>query len=328
MNRPPYPPSANGPIRVAVACIPQQGPHEASSSVMPWLVSLAVHIAIGLLLTAIMLFTIYDDPRPPYEPRLNGHVPTPCGPISPPVPFPEPDPIPKPEPGKHWVTDTEHGRSDETDWDVTVPNRGVLASAGGAPRVRPTSDGGGPTGIFIETPEAPAGNIRSVVFVIDRSGSMHGTFDDVRLELGRYIAAMSPEQTFAVILFADGEPLALADGRLLPANRANQEAAVAFLADIQPEGQTDPLPALRKAFLSLRGADADGGKLIQLLTDGSFPDNRAAMAAIDRYNQRRGVRINTVLYGRYAADAGAVLKEIAQRSGGAYRYISPDETGG
>ncbi len=164
--------------------------------------------------------------------------------------------------------------------------------------------------------------------MIDRSGSMHGTFDDVRQELGLYIGAMTPEQKFAVILFADGEPVALEGGRLLAATRANQEAAVRFLAAVQPAGQTDPLPALKRAFLTLRGADPAGGKLIQLLTDGSFPDNRATLRTIRDQDRRWSVRINTVLYGRYAADASAVLTEIAQQSGGAYRYISPDEIGG
>jgi uncharacterized protein with von Willebrand factor type A (vWA) domain len=88
------------------------------------------------------------------------------------------------------------------------------------------------------------------------------------------------------------------------------------------KGQTDPIPALTRAFDALEKADGKG-KAIFLLTDSDFPDNEKVLAAVRERNKDRQVHINTYFCGDPNDDASkAVLRQIAVSNGGVYRSLA------
>ena len=94
---------------------------------------------------------------------------------------------------------------------------------------------------------------------------------------------------------------------------------------------TDPVPALRRAFEVLRHAPTSRkGKLLYLLTDGDFADNKAVLAELVKLNAARDVHINTILYAttlemNSGRSAQEMLKGIAATHGGTYKWVRVDE---
>jgi len=146
------------------------------------------------------------------------------------------------------------------------------ASAGGGSADFGLTTGGsgaGPKSRFFGT----GGSAYHIVYVVDRSGSMIETFDEVRAEMKRSILQLSPAQAFHVIFFSSGVPKENPPRRLVYATQENKRAALRYLDKIQPHGQTDPIPALERAFAVLKNRpNRKRGMLIYLLTDGEFPD--------------------------------------------------------
>ncbi len=146
------------------------------------------------------------------------------------------------------------------------------------------------------------------VFVVDCSGSM---IDDDRLpratiELRRSVFALREPQRFEVI-FYNTEAIPMPGG---PAPRSADLQAknllLSWLRLIEPDGGTDPRPALKQA-LGLR-PDA-----VFLLSDGAFPEG--TVDEIAKLNTRK-IPINCVdITGGLAGDH---LERIAAASGGQY----------
>ncbi len=203
------------------------------------------------------------------------------------------------------------------------------ASAGGAPSMGTrTSGGGGPQGSFM----GMGGNAYNVCYVIDRSGSMIDTFEEVKMEMLRSIARMDRRQKFHIILFAQNKPQE-PNFRSAPPAKVNDEnkiTAAKFLDDVISVGQTDPVPAIRRAFdvLSSRHV-VRPGRLVYLLTDGVFPDNKGVLSEIKKLSSRlpedKKVMICTFLYGNKPPEAEAVMKQIAKDTGGRYKFVQREE---
>ena len=170
-----------------------------------------------------------------------------------------------------------------------------------------------------------------VVFVIDRSGSMVGTFDTVRLAMYMYVSEMAADQDFHVVLFAAGNVEENPPRRLVRATPDAKIQLVDFLKGIRPGDQTDPLPALRRGFAVLNGAKkpdgTEGVKLMYLLTDGEFRQSDKVVEAVRQMNAAKDgprVHINTILYGARSPQAAKVMKLIAKENKGRYTYASPE----
>jgi len=211
-----------------------------------------------------------------------------------------------------------------------IPGLGVIGiggiegkdGGGGGPLarfgLRPGGQGMAPRSPFMGT----CGSAHHVCFVIDRSGSMIDTFDAVRTEMLKSIGWMAPPQDFHIILFADGRPKELQHKRLVPASDPYKLDAAMFLEPVKAEGKTDPAPALARAFDVLANADpTKPGKLIHLLTDGVFPDNKKVMEMIHKRNTSKEVMINTYLYGNRPTEAVRVLRQIADENGGIFQCV-------
>ena len=180
-----------------------------------------------------------------------------------------------------------------------------------------------PTVTFVKTETAAD----EIVYVVDRSESMKDAnkFEWVCTELLRSIGALQPSQRFHVIFFSDGPPKENPPRRLVPATLENKVQAARYLAGITPAGQTEPVPALFRAFEVLSGkSNARTGQVIYLLTDGDFtrPKPRERLLTIiRRLNPWKKVVVNTIFYGkRENPKLAALLKRIAKDNGGKYTY--------
>jgi len=208
--------------------------------------------------------------------------------------------------------------------------------------------------VFEEVVAAPAGRTtsapvgwspRRVVYVIDRSGSMAVTFDEVRVEVLKSISRLKPEQEFHIILFAYNKPIEGPERKLLAATADNKLAAKRFLRRNTASGQTFALPALKRAFAVLGNAKGRArGGVIYLLTDGDFSGmaggspyvtkdgkklrgNEAVIQFLRDYNPKgeNQVHVHTFLYHSKDAAVVKVMKNIAKENGGRFKHIIETE---
>lgn len=148
------------------------------------------------------------------------------------------------------------------------------------------------------------------VFVVDQSGSMRGArFRHARRELERSIKALDDSQHFFVVFFNTGATPMPARG-LLPATTTNIRQTSRWIDRIDCHGDTYPASAL---LLALE-LDPDA---IFFLTDGQFSPSAAAVV-ISPDGSRR-VPIHTI--GLASRDSAALLQQIADETGGTYRYV-------
>ena len=164
-----------------------------------------------------------------------------------------------------------------------------------------------------------------VVYLIDRSGSMIDSLDAVKDKIIKSVNGLQPQHDFHVIMFADGQPFEKRPMALTPPTEAHKRALAEFLDTVKAEGTTNPVKAINRAFDVLAKGNGNPGKIIYLLTDGAFPDNKAVLVAIRARNIRKDVMINTFLFGGKPPIAEKVMSHIATENGGRYRYINPDE---
>jgi uncharacterized protein with von Willebrand factor type A (vWA) domain len=165
----------------------------------------------------------------------------------------------------------------------------------------------------------------TIVFLVDRSGSMLRAFDDVRRELLACVGGLDPNrQSFHVILFADGPPMELGGAKASPATAEHKKAAGEFLSDARAEGETDPLPSLTRAFDVLDAAPP-GAKAIVLLSDSGLPGNEELLRLCRSRNAAKNVHIHTLVYARGPNGAEPAIKRIADENAGRYRFTRIEE---
>jgi uncharacterized protein with von Willebrand factor type A (vWA) domain len=160
-----------------------------------------------------------------------------------------------------------------------------------------------------------------VIYLIDRSGSMIDGLDAVKDKIIKSVNGLWPQHDFHVIMFADGQPLEKRPMALTPPTEAHKLAVVEFLDKIRAEGTANPINAINRAFDVMDKANANPGKIIYLLTDGSFPDNAAVLKVIRARNAGKDVTINTLLLDEKSPIAVKVMTHIARENGGQYRYV-------
>jgi len=293
---------------------------------MPWVLSLMFHVGLFLIMVFVVFLTRHIpevlEVKIPKALRSLDNKAVMSTPRNNPRAKKTSEMFVKKSPIIRETPDIDAGKSPEPLKNIS----GLGASGnpmGGGPFDMGGDDGigGPPYSRFFPNPDRPKdASAWSVVYVIDRSGSMMDTLDAVRLEMIRSIVRLSKRQDFHVIFFNSGaRPQELDSRRLVPAERSAKRESVRFLNTITSGGQTDPVPALKRAFAVLRRAKRKG-KIIYLLTDGVFPDNEAVLSLVRKENADRSVNIHTILYGSRPAEAEAVLKTIASRNGGNYSF--------
>jgi hypothetical protein len=177
----------------------------------------------------------------------------------------------------------------------------------------PTAAVGDPKQPAAWFPEAPTA--RSVVFLIDRSGSMgrDSRFQRACTELSRALAALPADTRFQVIVYNRFAERLPGSSDLVPATAENKRRATEWLASLGPEGSTDYLPALRQAIVL--GAD-----LIYLLTDGDdFP--AADVQLVTKLNRGRSVIHTLMMAPARTGMEHSPLAELARANHGSRRCV-------
>jgi len=205
----------------------------------------------------------------------------------------------------------ELGRSDV----VGVGGSGGDFSGGlGAGRGDRDLPGGGPVGSLWGVGEGQ--RARSVVYVMDRSGSMGDSFGLLQRELMRAVGSLESDQTFNVIWFNEG-PAELLSEQMLSGTIENKRKAFGAIKRVYPSGRTEPVDAIR------RGLEFKPDVLF-LLSDGDFgEDNAQIMRFIRQANADNGTIINTILFIYDTVGEGErVLRAIAEQNGGTFKHVS------
>jgi len=182
-------------------------------------------------------------------------------------------------------------------------NAASLTAAGDGEGGRGTGDGG-----FFGVPLKD----NSIVFVLDRSGSMQGgRIQRVQYELQSAINGLAPDQLFNVLLYNSGVAHALPVSLtgLLPASDTNRKKAIAAALTYPATGGTNGVLAIQEA-LKLRP------EAIVFLTDGEFEIN-VESDVLDENPQR--TKIHTVSIGD--GTSLEILRRIARVSRGRFQHV-------
>ncbi len=156
-----------------------------------------------------------------------------------------------------------------------------------------------------------ASNGRSVIYVLDSSGSMseHGKFKMACRELLKSIGQLKENQRFFVILYSDGSYPMDAD-EPLAATSDNIANLREWLDKVEPNGGTQPLASLLYA-LSMKPDE------IYFLSDGQF--DVAIVQQLKQANSSKTVPIHTIDLMNHQTIG--LMKMIARRTGGKFHFV-------
>lgn len=299
-----------------------------SDAAMPWVISGLAHLAIILIAVFIGAMVTIDHIEqdelivPTLRPMPNDDVSVLVNTAALPVmnsqastfaqPPPTPDPAKRPEDPLALIG------------VVGSPNINV-------PGTKPARMPGlGDDGIFRGDDDPNGlppggGGPRSVVYVIDASGSMIDQFDSILKELRKAIQDLGPADRFTVLFFQDEQVVSLKPVGLRPATRSNVDSACQWAgvgsANVVPSGSSNPMPAIRRA-LAMRPSE------VWLLSDNITGKGRHALEAeqlLSEVDQLRRVlradrtRVHTIQF--LHADAHGTLAELSKRTGGIHRFV-------
>jgi len=320
---PPSPPPGEAPAPEPAV----QGLHEDSatmavmSTIMPWVFSVFLHVALGLILAFVTLFVIEVEGREVTQADVVV-TDTLDSTITPGEDSKRKKTLAKKE-QRRYSKHRTHIQKDKgkTKKQIRLITRNTALGGSFQQHGLSGTGGLGPRSSFMGS----GGNAYHIVYVVDRSGSMANTFDYVKQQIIRSITHLHKSQNFHVILFASGTPIENKPHRLVKATDAQKFAVADFIEMKQASGQTNPIPSLTRAFEVLKSSKRKRGKLIYLLTDGDFPDNSEVLKKIAGLNRDKSVHINTYLYGPIAPTAVTVLKQIAAENGGKFKYVNPED---
>ncbi|MFK7961704.1 MAG: hypothetical protein AB8G96_14405 [Phycisphaerales bacterium] len=297
----------------------------------PWLASLLLHavmIIFGLLVSWAVAVVTDDEPAPvivadfrslEYEPLARVEQtpepqPEPVEVEAPVVEvLPDPPPLPEPvieappvvEPDAPVVTVTP-----------TIPVPEVVPMTPPAPAaVNLGAD-------FVGTSSS---NARTIVYVIDASGSMIRTLPIVVDELRRSLERLDPVQEFAVVFFQRNTSLLVPPRRLQNARPDRVRNAMAWIDEhVIPEGRSNPVAAIESAIrlkpdvIFLLSENITGSGEFEIDAD-------ELLRRVDRLNPRdrrtgrRPVQINCIQF--MDADPLRTLERIAEEHGGERGFV-------
>ncbi|MEX1041421.1 MAG: VWA domain-containing protein [Pirellulaceae bacterium] len=153
-----------------------------------------------------------------------------------------------------------------------------------------------------------------IMIIADYSGSMSGPrMDFLKQEVIEAIDSMSRETRFQILFFNTGARQFPEPGWRSPTR--DREKVVNWLRQVNSGGGTDPLPAFEAAFKFSPPPDA-----VFFMTDGLF--DAGSVDLIRNLNVKNGGRtkIHTISFIDQSAEA--IMRRIANDSGGKYRHVS------
>lgn len=285
-----------------------------------------------------------DTPRPRDPPPETKPPPKPA-----PVPEPKPEPKPevvvrKPEPR---VEPTPAPKVEPVHAEAPSPRPAAPVQAPAPPAATPQPEAPTPPPLPATFAGVKADVAGRVVYVVDASGAMTSSLSFVVEELARSIERLDESQLFQVVLFREPPHGSSAEGAsggyemfrpgagLVPATRANKDAATAWARTIRPLGKSAPLPGL-SAALEL---SPDLVFLLSRSIQRTGTEPRAASLALlntleelnppSPFTGKRRAVIKTIQF--IDEDPSGLLPAIAARHGdgsGSYRLLSLEELTG
>jgi len=197
-----------------------------------------------------------------------------------------------------------------------IIGRGGSAGSAGSGR------GGGGNGTGFGNGNRPGGGevfgvgglpgAKSIVYVVDRSGSMDSIGDFLKIELSKAVNKLNSTQRFNVIWFSDGDPYALSDRGLVPATEDNKQNLFKHLLNVNFKGSTDPRGALFKA-IDMKP------ELVYVLTDGNFEAD--FVSEITKRNAGK-VRINAIGFLFEGGEGHGNLIKLTEQNRGKFKEIN------
>lgn len=158
-------------------------------------------------------------------------------------------------------------------------------------------------------------------YIVDVSGSMtgDGKMDRTKQELSRSISAMAETAEVSIVLYSTGaRPLT---GRVewIETDRSNKVRLRRDIADISPQGGTQPLGGFELVLKMKPKPDA-----IYFMTDGEFDDE--VVSAVRSLNRRPTVPVHCIMFGDIGnpttrSQVEERLREIARDSGGLFKHV-------
>lgn len=125
----------------------------------------------------------------------------------------------------------------------------------------------------------PEAKPREAIFVIDNSGSMSGpSMDQAKESLLWALDRLNPGDTFNVIRFDDTLTVLFPDA--VPAHGENLAVAKKFVKNLEANGGTEMLPALRAALVDRNARDDTRVRQVVFLTDGAISNERELFSEI------------------------------------------------
>ena len=160
----------------------------------------------------------------------------------------------------------------------------------------------------------PAATPKSVVFILDRSGSMEGTpIEQAKRAVEACVGTLSERDRLGFIAFDDR--VELFQPGLVEGTVAHRDALRQFLATIGARGGTELAPAIQAGIQLAGAANAE----LFVVTDGQV----AATEDILKLSRGTGARIHCLGIG--AASQDRFLTLLARETGGVSRFVTPHE---
>lgn len=183
-----------------------------------------------------------------------------------------------------------------------------------------------------------ASDAKSIVYVVDGSGSTVSTFPLLKRELAASLGGLSPTQVFQVVFFrgdsSRGEAGYLAapdprapdrstEVRLIRATRANVAAVLSWMEGVEPSGRSNPIPALGVALglepeaVFLLSGEITGAGVFEIEGEAVLRELEVLNPADGRTGNRR---VTIKVIGFLREDASGLLRDIGLLHGGADGY--------
>lgn len=157
---------------------------------------------------------------------------------------------------------------------------------------------------------------RETIFVIDNSGSMAGeSMEQAKAGLLLALDRLAPSDEFNIIRFDDTMDMLFTTA--VPANAQNVARARRFVSNLQANGGTEMLPALRAALMDGDRENADEVRQVVFITDGAIGNEDELFSAIHAGLGRS--RLFTVGIG--SAPNSYFMTRAARQGRGTFTYM-------